>query len=84
MSDLELTLKEKAAILLISLGKEYSAELYKYLSDEEISDLTLSITTTQRVDPETRDEIVDEFYEMCLTQKFIAEGGIDYAREILE
>ena len=84
MSDLEFSTKEKAAILLISLGKEYSAELYKYLSDEEISDLTLSITTTRRVEPELRDQIVDEFYEMCLTQKFISEGGIDYAREILE
>jgi len=84
MTDLEFSLKEKAAILLISLGKEYSAELYKFLSEDEISDLTLSITTTRRVDPEVREQIVNEFYEMCLTQKFITEGGIDYAREILE
>jgi len=76
--------KEKAAILLISLGKEYSAELYKHLSDEEISDMTLSITTTRRVEPDVREHIITEFYEMCLTQKFITEGGIDYAREILE
>ncbi|MCL2662703.1 MAG: flagellar motor switch protein FliG [Oscillospiraceae bacterium] len=76
--------KEKAAILLISLGKEYSAELYKYLTDEEISDMTLSITTTRRVEPEVREQIINEFYEMCLTQKFITEGGIDYARDILE
>ncbi|MCL2821102.1 MAG: flagellar motor switch protein FliG [Oscillospiraceae bacterium] len=76
--------KEKAAILLISLGKQYSAELYKYLTDEEISDMTLSITTTRRVEPELRDQIINEFYEMCLTQKFITEGGIDYARDVLE
>ena len=79
-----MTPKEKAAVLLISLGKEYSAELYKYLSEEEISDMTLSITTTRRVEPELRAQIIDEFYEMCLAQKFISEGGIDYAREILE
>ena len=79
-----LTSKEKAAILLISLGREYSAELYKHLSDEEISDMTLSITTTRRVGPEVREQIIDEFYEMCLAQKFITEGGIDFAREILE
>ncbi|MCL2046249.1 MAG: flagellar motor switch protein FliG [Oscillospiraceae bacterium] len=76
--------REKAAILLISLGKEYSAALYQYLSEEEISDMTLSITTTRRVDPEIREGIIDEFYEMCLAQKFITEGGIDFAREILE
>jgi len=79
-----LTSKERAAILLISLGKEYSAELYKHLSEEEISDMTLSITTTRRVEPEDREHIIDEFYEMCLAQKFIMEGGIDFAREILE
>jgi len=80
----ELTPKEKAAILLISLGKDYSAQLYKHLTDDEISDMTLSITTTRRVDPEIRENIINEFYEMCLTQKFITEGGIDYARDILE
>ena len=76
--------REKAAILLISLGKEYSAALYQFLSEEEISDMTLSITTTRRVEPEIREGIIEEFYEMCLAQKFITEGGIDFAREILE
>jgi len=84
MSNYELSLREKAAILLISLGKEYSAALYQYLSEDEISDLTLSITTTRRVEPEIRENIIGEFYEMCLTQKFITEGGLDFAREILE
>ncbi|MDR0936518.1 MAG: flagellar motor switch protein FliG [Oscillospiraceae bacterium] len=79
-----LTAKEKAAILLITLGRDTSAKLYKYMTDEEISQMTLSITTTRRVEPEVRDAIVQEFYEMCLAQKFITEGGIDYAREILE
>ena len=57
----DLSPKEKAAILLISLGKEYSAELYKYLTDEEISDMTLSITTTRRVEPEIRVQIITSF-----------------------
>ena len=84
MTHNDLTPREKAAILLISLGKEYSAQLYQFMSEDEISDMTLSITTTRRIEPETREQILDEFYEMCLTQKFITEGGIDYAREILE
>ena len=84
MAQNDMSTKEKAAVLLISLGKEYSAELYKHLTDDEISDMTLSITTTRRVDAELREQIITEFYEMCLTQKFITEGGIDYAREILE
>lgn len=84
MSSYSLSPREKAAILLISLGKNYSAELYKHLSVEEISQMTLSITTMQRVEPDIKDNIIREFYEMCLAQKFISEGGIDYAREILE
>ena len=52
----DLTNKEKAAILLISLGKEYSAKLYGHMTDEEISDMTLSITTTRRVEPEVREQ----------------------------
>ena len=84
MSNGALSSREKAAVLLISLGREYSASLYKHMSDEEISDMTLSITTTRRVEPDVRETIINEFYEMCLAQKFITEGGIDFAREILE
>ena len=84
MSTYDLTPREKAAILLISLGKDYSAKLYQHMTDEEISNMTLSITTTRRVESEVKDQILDEFYEMCLAQKFISEGGISYAREILE
>ena len=80
----ELSPREKAAILVISLGTDHSAEIYKYLTEEEISQLTLSITTTRRVSPEVKEQIVNEFYEMCLAQKFISEGGIDYARSVLE
>jgi flagellar motor switch protein FliG len=79
-----LTPKEKAAVLLISLGSDYSAELYRHLTEEEISQMTLSITTMRRVEPSVREEIIREFYEMCLAQKFITEGGIGYARDILE
>ena len=80
----DLTPREKAAILMISLGRDYAAELYKHLTEEEISQLTLSITTIRRVDPEVKTQVINEFYELCLAQKFITEGGIDYARGILE
>ena len=76
--------REKAAVLLICLGTDYSAELYKHLTEEEISQLTLSITTMRRVEPAVKEAVVNEFYEMCLAQKFISEGGIEYARDILE
>ncbi|MCL1976146.1 MAG: flagellar motor switch protein FliG [Firmicutes bacterium] len=80
----ELTPKEKASILMIALGQNYSAEIYKHLSEDELGQLTLGITTTRRVDAEIKERVLNEFFEMCLTQKFISEGGIDYARQVLE
>jgi len=79
-----LSSKEKAAILMITLGKDYAAKLYKYLSEEEIEQLTLGITSIRRVEPEMKELVIGEFFEICMAQKFISEGGIDYAREILD
>lgn len=76
--------REKAAILMISVGKDYAAKVYKYLSDEEIEQMTLSITSVRRVEPEIKESVVQEFIQMCVAQKYISEGGIDYARDILE
>ncbi|MDR1299456.1 MAG: flagellar motor switch protein FliG [Oscillospiraceae bacterium] len=84
MADYGLTSAEKAAVLLVSIGKEHSAQLYKYLGEEEIESLTMSIAMLRRVDSETRESVLEEFYEMCLANKFLQEGGIDYARELLE
>ncbi|MCL2003393.1 MAG: flagellar motor switch protein FliG [Oscillospiraceae bacterium] len=80
----KMTGREKAAILLIALGKDYSSKIFRHLKDEEIEQLTLDITNVRRVDAETKEEIIHEFYEECLTQNYISEGGIDYARELLE
>ncbi len=75
---------QKAAILLISLGPERSSKIFKYLKDEEIESLTLEIANTRSVAQQTKDEILDEFYELCLAQQYIAEGGIGYAKELLD
>ena len=75
---------QKAAILLISLGPERSAGIFKHLREEEIEDLTLEIANTRSVTPQIKEEIINEFYEICLAQQYIAEGGITYAKELLE
>ena len=75
---------QKAAVLLISLGPEMSAKIFKHLKEDEIEDLTLEIANTRSVSPQTKDEVLNEFYEICLAQQYIAEGGIGYAKELLE
>ncbi len=84
MPVLTLTGREKAAVLLIALGRDYSAKVFKHLRDEEIEQLTLDITNVRRIDAETKEAVIQEFYEECLAQNYISEGGIDYAREVLE
>ena len=75
---------QKAAILLIALGPEKSSLIFKYLKEEEIEELTLEIANTRSVTPQVKDSIIDEFYGVCLAQQYIAEGGINYAKELLE
>ena len=76
--------KEKAAMLLIALGPERSAEIFKYLKEDEIEQLTLEIANIRTVTPEEKEKVLEEFYQICLAQNYIAEGGINYAKEILE
>ena len=75
---------QKAAVLLIVLGPERSAAIFKHLKEEEIEELTLEIANTRSITPQLKDEVVDEFYQVCLAQQYIAEGGINYAKELLE
>lgn len=80
----EITGVQKAAILLIALGPEKSATVFKHLKEDEIEQLTLEIANTRSIAPELKDAVVDEFYEVCLAQQYIAEGGITYAKELLD
>jgi len=75
---------QKAAILLIVLGPERSAGIFKHLKEEEIEELTLEIANTRSVTPQIKEDVINEFYEVCLAQQYIAEGGISYAKELLE
>ena len=75
---------EKAAILLIALGPEKSATIFKHLKEDEIEQLTLEIANTRSVSPSLKEGVVEEFYEICLAQQYITEGGIAYATDLLE
>ncbi|MCR8630815.1 MULTISPECIES: flagellar motor switch protein FliG [Paenibacillus] len=79
-----LTGRQKAAILLISLGPEVSAQIFKHLRDEEIEQLTLEIANVRKVDNIEKESILAEFHQICVAQEFISQGGIAYAKDILE
>lgn len=79
-----LTGRQKAAILLITLGPDVSAQIFKHLREEEIEHLTLEIANVRKVDSVDRETILSEFHQICIAQEYITQGGISYAKDILE
>ncbi len=75
---------QKAAILLISLGPDKAATIFRHLKEDEIEQLTLEIANTRSVSPSQKEDVLNEFYEVCLAQQYIAEGGIGYAKDLLQ
>lgn len=79
-----LTGRQKAAILLISLGPDVSAQVYKYLSEEEIEKLSLDISSVKKVDSHLKEDILEQFHQIAVAQDYISQGGIGYAKTVLE
>ncbi len=80
----ELTLKQKAAIVIVSLGADRASQIYKYLSEQDIEDLTYEVAKLGKTSNAQVEEALDEFYKLCLTHKMMTDGGLDYARNVLE
>ena len=74
---------QKAAILMVALGDDCAAGIFKYLEEDEIQSISKEIALTKHVQPETADEIMEEFYTMTLAKTYIAQGGIEYAKKLL-
>ena len=79
-----LTGPQKAAIVLVSLGSEFAAEIFAYLREEEIEQLTLEVARMEAIAPAELDRALAEFQELMLAPEQSSAGGIDFAREVLE
>jgi flagellar motor switch protein FliG len=75
---------EKAAILLVAIGEERASEIFRYLGDAEVEALSLEIAKSRKVPTNVSREVLGEAVETVLAEDYIAEGGVDYARSILE
>ena len=60
--------KQKAAAVVVSLGVDKASQIYKHLSEEDLEKLTVEVAKLQDLTPEQIEEVLDEFYKMCLTQ----------------
>ena len=80
----QLSGKKKVAILLLALGPTLSAKLLKQFSEQEIENITMEIANLSRVEKELRDEVLEEFLLLNQAQQYMLEGGVDYAKQLLE
>ena len=80
----ELSNNEKAAIILIAMGKEVSAQIMRHLSESEIEKLSTEIAKVENIDSKTEMAVLNEFFSLLKASEYISEGGIDYAKDVLE
>ncbi|MEM5781326.1 MAG: flagellar motor switch protein FliG, partial [Lawsonibacter sp.] len=80
----QLTNAEKAAAIVIALGAEKASLLYQHMDSEEIEQVTLEVAKLGFLDADTTEDILTEYYQMCMTNKAVTEGGLEYARSVLE
>ena len=80
----ELTRQQKAAAVIISLGTEKASQLYQYMDPEDVEQITLEVAKLGYVDAATTEDVLNEYYQMCMTNKAVTEGGLEYARAVLE
>jgi flagellar motor switch protein FliG len=83
-ADVQMNPMQKAALVLSSIGAENASAVFKHFTDDEIERLTLEVAKLDYWPAEQVEAVLNDFYELCLTQKVISEGGVEYAREVLE
>ncbi len=84
MENNKLSPEQKAAAVVVSLGADKASKIYKHLSESDIEKLTIEVAKLGHITPEQLEEVLDEFYKTCLTQKVVTDGGMEYARAVLE
>lgn len=80
----KLTGPQKAAAVIVSLGADKASKLYQYMDPEDVEQLTLEVAKLGFVDHESTEEILTEYHQMCVTNKAVTEGGLEYAKAVLE
>ena len=79
-----MTNAQRAAAVIISLGAEKASKIYKHMDPEDVEQLTIEVAQMGFLGSEETEEILTEFHQMCMTNKAITEGGLEYARVVLE
>ncbi len=74
---------KKAAILMVLLGDEASAAIFRHLAEDEVQEVSKEISRLGKIENEVADEIIEDFYRLTVAQNFLARGGAEFARKLL-
>ena len=80
----ELSTSQKAAAVIVSLGADKASLLYQFMEPEDLEQLTLEVARLGMLNSEQTEAVLTEFYQSCMTSKAVTEGGLEYARSVLE
>jgi len=75
---------QKAAAVVVALGVDKAALIYEYMDADELEQLTLEVARMGFLDADTSEAVLTEYYQMCMTNKAVTEGGLEYAKTVLE
>ncbi len=84
MAEQELTTTQKAATVIVALGTDKASQIYQYMNADELEQLTIEVARLGYVTPEQTEQVLEDFYQMCMANKAITEGGLEYARTVLQ
>ena len=76
--------KQKAAVLLMSLDVDVAAKVFQELDMKEVEQIAVEITNLKDVAPTVVEDVIEEFYQLMTAQSFMLEGGLEYAQVLLE
>ena len=81
---LSLTNSQKAAAVIVSLGADKASQLYQFMDPEDVEQLTIEVAKLGFLDSEQTEDVLTDYYQMCMTNKAVTEGGLEYAKTVLE
>ncbi|MDP6684354.1 MAG: flagellar motor switch protein FliG [Candidatus Marinimicrobia bacterium] len=75
---------QKAAMLLITMGVDNAAQVMKNMSDSEVEKISFEIAKLRDIPSEVLGQVIQEFYEVMIANETLAQGGFEYAKDLLE
>tara|TARA_B100001971_G_scaffold81241_1_gene75009 strand:- start:210 stop:1235 length:1026 start_codon:yes stop_codon:yes gene_type:complete len=79
-----LSVTQKAAMLLIAMGVDNAAQVMKNMSDSEVEKISFEIAKLRDIPPEVLSEVILEFYDVMIANETLVQGGFEYAKDLLE